>query len=276
MAVPRAIDSARITDSQPGILLIGHGSRDEVGNEEFKCLAGALRNALSPKLVATCYLELRQPDISAGFRELHAQGVNEIVIAPVLLFDARHARQDIPAEVAKFREEAADVKLRYAESLGRHPAVMVLAQKRLEEVLVEQASQPFTSCIVVFRGTSDPVAQQAIQAFVDARRPAMVQAAQGDVAVSLAYVAAAEPRLKDVLDQSLAAGAEKILLLPHLLFHGEVLAEIRQLAAETAEKFPQTEILVADHLGVGLRTMARGSELLVEAFLDRIRDAQSF
>jgi sirohydrochlorin cobaltochelatase len=252
--------------------LIGHGTRDELGNDEFLSLAKAIAADLSPIPAVTCYLELRQPDILVGLRELHARGADEIVVAPLLLFDARHALEDIPGEASEFLDEHPDVKLRYAGALGRHPKVMELALDRARAVAGHRKQ---TFCIVVVRGTSNVAAQRTVRELVEEQRPALETLFGQATEVSLAYVAAADPRLKDAIATAVAAGARRIVLLPHILFHGEVLTEIRHLANETAASHPEIEVLVADHLGAGLLTGDQHSKLLIEAFLDRIQEALS-
>ncbi len=256
-----------------GVVLIGHGTRDVQGTEEFAALAASLRERLSPQPITDCYLELREPDIPTGIRQLLEMGVRSIIAAPILLFAARHAREDIPAEIRRELNLYPEIKWLQTEPLGCHPQLLELAELRLAELLGSSAGEApaegSTQYLIVARGTSDAIARQDIEAFVDRRR-ASIEAHSRDCEVSLAYVAAAEPRLKDALAAAVAKKPGKIIVLPHVLFYGEVLGEIRNLA-EQASQQSGIEVLVADHLAAGIQNQARGTDLLVSACEARIR-----
>src|SRR5215212_2590757 len=93
--------AARSYNSPPlpphaGILLIGHGTRDAAGHQEFLVTAQRLQEAVPGNPVEPCFLELSQPTISEGWHRLAARGVTQIVATPLLLFSAGHAKRDIP------------------------------------------------------------------------------------------------------------------------------------------------------------------------------------
>src|SRR5436190_70542 len=83
-----------------GLLLVGHGTRDSAGLAEFRELHRLLVERAGELPVESCFLELAEPNISAGIEALLARGVRQIVVAPLLLFAAGHAKRDIPEGVA--------------------------------------------------------------------------------------------------------------------------------------------------------------------------------
>src|SRR6476646_7331453 len=88
-----------------GLLVVGHGSREAVGVEEFLATARLVAEAAHPAPVEACFLEFARPTIAEGFRALAARGVRRIVVAPALLFSAGHDLRDIPAAVASVAAE---------------------------------------------------------------------------------------------------------------------------------------------------------------------------
>src|SRR5262245_56819399 len=119
-----------------GLLLVGHGTRSEVGTAQFLALAKAIRNRVSDELrVEAAFLELQQPDIEAAVGRLVDQGIDQLVTMPLLLFAAGHAKEDVPGAVAGAlaRRERSDIRLTQAQHLGRHSAVVELSRLRMEE-----------------------------------------------------------------------------------------------------------------------------------------------
>ena len=84
-----------------GLLIVGHGTRSEVGTAQFLALAERIRKSAGGQLaVEPAFLELQQPDIDAAVGNLVAQGVKQLVVMPLLLFAAGHAKEDVPNAVA--------------------------------------------------------------------------------------------------------------------------------------------------------------------------------
>lgn len=110
-----------------GILLIGHGSRDVGGQGEFMCVARALAEQLPDEAVEGCFLELAEPTIESALGRLVARGTNDLVVVPLLLFAAGHARQDIPAAVASAAAGYAGLTIRQTEPLGCEPDLVRLS-----------------------------------------------------------------------------------------------------------------------------------------------------
>src|SRR5438309_12008985 len=123
----RTFDPSALT----GILLVGHGTRSEVGTAQFLALADDLRASLRPTAVEPAFLELQQPAIDAAVEQLLAGGCQRIVTFPLLLFAAGHAKEDIPAAVASAlaRRGRNDVVQLQAGHLGCHPALVELSAR---------------------------------------------------------------------------------------------------------------------------------------------------
>ena len=80
-----------------GVMLCGHGSRNQRAVGEFAVLADALKARLPGVPVEYGYLEFANPVIHQGLDRLAEQGVKHVLAVPGMLFAAGHAKNDIPA-----------------------------------------------------------------------------------------------------------------------------------------------------------------------------------
>ena len=78
------------------ILLIGHGSRLVEANEALVVLGELVTKKRPGTIVAHGFLQLAKPDIEEAFAKLDEEGVEEITVVPVFLYEGVHIREDIP------------------------------------------------------------------------------------------------------------------------------------------------------------------------------------
>src|SRR5262245_11520322 len=100
-----------------GLLLVGHGTRDAAGQEEFLKLASLVSGRRSALIVEPCYLEFAGPTIAQGVDRAVARGAHRLTVAPILLFAAGHAKQDIPAAVMNAAARHAGLTVRQLDPL---------------------------------------------------------------------------------------------------------------------------------------------------------------
>lgn len=242
-----------------GLLLVGHGTRELAGVAEFlECaqrIAGQTNAPSEPG-----FLEFAQPTIADALAALVRRGARRIVVAPLLLFAAGHAKRDIPDAVAAAAAENGVTECCQSEHLGCHEAIVRLSALRYRQAIADDpVSDDQTALVMVGRGSHDESATREMQRFVALRAQAtpVGQARAG-------FVAMAEPRLSDVLDEAVASGARRIVVQPHLLFGGVLLERIGRLVDEYAERFGHIRWITAGQLGP--------SGELVEAVLGRATD----
>ncbi|MGE0758222.1 MAG: sirohydrochlorin chelatase [Pirellulaceae bacterium] len=249
-----------------GLLVIGHGSRDNAGLAEYEQAVRLVAARLPDVVVQASYLELAEPTIGAGLERLVAAGAARILAVPLLLLAAGHARRDIPAELSDASRRWPGLDIRLAGHLGCHARLLELSQLRLYEGLrmcgeSGAAAAGSWRLIVVGRGSSDEQARQELGEYVRALAERM-----GASGVEIAYVAAAHPRLGEALSKYEGLPGTRLLVLPHLLFQGEVLREIRECVAGFCKRNPASRVCVAPHLGP--------SPLLVDVIVARWQEAQ--
>ncbi|MEN8214666.1 MAG: CbiX/SirB N-terminal domain-containing protein [Pseudomonadota bacterium] len=102
------------------LILVSHGSRREASNEEVRRLAQRLsihkRNDFDD--VSAAFLELAEPSIPAGILAAVERGADEVTVMPYFLSAGRHVTEDIPAEVARAREQCPECVIDIAPYIG--------------------------------------------------------------------------------------------------------------------------------------------------------------
>ncbi len=229
-----------------GVLLIGHGTRDAVGNDQFFALAGLLARQIAPVPVQGCLLELQRPSIAEGWDLLARQGVRHIHAVPLLLFAAGHAKSDIPLELANCQRAWPAISWDQTRPLSRCPELLDLVVRRIDDVLAaEPLQRDRTALVMVGRGSYDPCAEADMKLLahcVGSRRQFRE--------VATAFYAMAQPKLPEVLD-NLAANRsiEAIIVQPHLLFAGAIDHAVRDLVAQSQQRHPHCRHHCSQYLG---------------------------
>ena len=120
------------------LLLVAHGSRRDESNAEVKALANQLLSAESGFADIDCaFLEIAQPSIPDGLRQLIAKGALEIVVMPYFLSAGRHVSSDIPAEIEQVRVEHPEINIRMAPYLGASAEIAQIVMQQASSVLQE-------------------------------------------------------------------------------------------------------------------------------------------
>jgi sirohydrochlorin cobaltochelatase len=254
-------ESASAAPPFDGLLLVGHGTRESAGVAEFGEFARKVAARLAPVPVAPCFLELAEPLIADGVDSLAAQGVRRMVVAPVLLFAAVHAKLDIPEAVTAALAGRPPMSWRQASHLGLDPRVLELSARRFAaavdaaEAEHEKVSPDETLLVVVGRGSRDP---EALAEF--AEYAARHAAAVGCRNYQTAFLAMAVPTLSAALDRAAASRYRRIVVQPHLLFGGVLVEQVRDEVAGRQRSTPEKQWQATGHLGP--------DELLVAAVVE--------
>lgn len=248
------MDSTR--SDQLGYLLVGHGTRDPIGQAEFREVVRLVADRL-PQSVAGAFLELAEPTIAEGLNELCQAGVRRVLIVPLLLFSAGHAKRDVPDEVAQAAAKFGLKIVGQSGALELHPQLLELSRLRFRSSVDGlENKDPQTKLLMVGRGGSDAAALEMMR-----RYTAALSASLG-IAADTAYVALAKPSVEEALETLATSGATCMIVQPHLLFAGEVMQTIHQRVTEARQAFPHIEWSTGKYLGP--------HPLLVDALIDQI------
>jgi precorrin-8X/cobalt-precorrin-8 methylmutase len=241
------------------IVIAGHGSRDPEGISEFEQLAKLVRQRAGERQVEHGFLEFARPTIDEAARSLIATGQQRIVIVPLVLLAAAHAKNDLPSEVLALQKEFSATQFSYGAPLHLHPNILRLFRQRIieAEARSSQKIRRSASCLVVVgRGTTDPDANSDVS-----KLARMLQEGMGFGGSYVCYSGTAKPLVADGLGQAVSLGFERFVVAPFFLFTGVLVKRIYDAADAIAVDHPKLEFLKAEYLGV--------DPLLADAFLER-------
>src|SRR5215212_11756758 len=96
----------------PALVALAHGSRDPRSAETITALVDEVR-ALRPDLrIEPAFLELSKPSFQTVVNKLVRARYDEIVVVPLLLTEAYHAKVDVPEAVAAATARHEGLKIR--------------------------------------------------------------------------------------------------------------------------------------------------------------------
>ena len=110
----------RLPDSY-AICLIGHGSRDPEGVQDFLTLSKKLRERKFCHIVEFGFLEFENPDITEALSACQRNGVKNIIILPGILFSGKHTQRDVPHTASAVFRNHPEINLIFAEPLATQP-----------------------------------------------------------------------------------------------------------------------------------------------------------
>jgi sirohydrochlorin cobaltochelatase len=241
--------------SETGVLVCGHGSRDDEAVREFELLAAALRPRFPDWDFATGYLEFATPNIRDGLAALVARGAKRIYAVPGMLFAASHVKNDLPWEMNSFIAEHPGIELRLGRDLAIDVKLINAAADRIAAATPGDRSDALL--VVVGRGTNDPDANSNI-----AKIARMLWEGLGFGWAEVAFSGVAHPRVDAALDRAARLEFRRIVVFPYFLFTGVLVKRIYAATDGAALRHPEIEFVKAAYL--------RDHPLLLDAFVERV------
>jgi sirohydrochlorin cobaltochelatase len=274
--------------SDLAVLVVGHGTRKPSGQQQLKELVEQMRRIEPSWRMEASFLELAEPTIEQAIEGLSAQGFRRILVVPILLFTAAHAKSDIPDAVSVFAAKHGITVVGQTPSLGTAREVIVLSNRRYIEITsqAQERGCPEGHCgygypqacaevcpmrgksprrvalAMVGRGTSDP------EALAHMRRFTELAAEQRSLAwVSTGFFAGGVPSVDELLAQAAALRpsdptdpisssefstnltCDTVVIQPHLLFEGELMDQLRARVRRWRQESPDREWVLARCLG---------------------------
>jgi sirohydrochlorin cobaltochelatase len=254
----------RTTSSEPALLIVGHGSRDPRGAEEFQELVSLVR-ARAPMPVEGGFIELSRPPISECVNNLRERGAREVSAVPLMLLAAGHAKDDVPATLVREKLTHPDLDFHYGRALGIRPELLELMDERISAVVPEEEREG-TAVLIVGRGSSDPDANSDLakmaRLFFEGRPYPLVETA---------FVSLAPPSVPEALERCRRLGAPRAAVFSYFLFTGVLEERIREQSRNFAEDNPEVEVRYAGYFGPDARVAALVMERYRESFEGDIR-----
>jgi sirohydrochlorin ferrochelatase len=122
-----------IQTPKEAIILIGHGSRIPLANQDMDRVALGLRDRLPTTLVETCVLTAPGPYLHDIFKKCVDSGAEKITVVPYFLYMGVHIRDDIPRMLKEEARLYPFVRIILSPYLGYDELLVELVIKRAEE-----------------------------------------------------------------------------------------------------------------------------------------------
>lgn len=112
------------SETDHGLILFGHGARNPQWAEPMKRMRAWLQAQPQAPQVEIAFLEFIEPDLFTAVATLHARGVEQITVVPVFLAGGGHLQRDLPAMLARLREQYPALDFRLAGAAGEDESVV--------------------------------------------------------------------------------------------------------------------------------------------------------
>ena len=246
--------------SEIGIMVCGHGSRDDQAVSEFASVARGLAERLPQYPVESGFLEFATPVIRDGLDRLAERGCTRILAIPGMLFAAGHAKNDIPSVLNTWAAAHPEIQVDYARELGIDVKMMRAAGDRVREALAGAGNgvpASETLLAVVGRGASDPDANSNV-----AKVTRMLWEGLGFGWAETVYSGVTFPLVEPGLEHAVRLGFRRIIVFPYFLFTGRLVKRIYQHTDIVAARHPEVEFIHAPYLN--------DHPLVLDCFVDRV------
>lgn len=236
-----------MTNKKIGIMLCGHGSRDDQAIKEFNHFVQRFAEIYPEYPISSGFLEFANPVIRNGLEALKNHGVQHIIALPIMLFAAGHVKNDIPSVLQQFSAENPAIKVEFGRDFAIDPALVAAAAERI--IFAEESSKfpdiqrHETLLLVVGRGTSDPDANANI-----AKISRMLWEGMGFGWAEVAYSGVTYPRVDESLAHAVKLGYQRIIVFPYFLFTGVLVDRIYAATDQAAARNPSIEFIKAPYL----------------------------
>ena len=250
-----------------GVLLVGHGTRDPVGQQQFRQLCQQCTALLDSLPCQLAFLELAEPSIPVAVESLvEQQQVQQLLVVPVLLFTAGHAEQDIPAAVDEVLQPMGIGLVGQTQSLECSREVLELSARRFREAACAGLGCPpcrgdlcnQAAWVLVGRGSSSLAAADKMREFTRLRH-----AMTPTRIVETAFIFGHSPSVAQALDAVARSDAKRVIVQPHLLFSGLLLEQLAEQVEFRRRQNVQQHWSLTPTLGA--------DQLLAELLVDRVR-----
>jgi sirohydrochlorin ferrochelatase len=210
----------------PALVALAHGSRDPRSAQTIKALVDEVK-AMRPDLrVEPAFLELSRPSFDTVVDRLVKAGYDEIVVVPLLLTRAYHAKVDVPEAVAAAGARHPDLRIRATDVLGLEPVFLEVLDRRLRAALKEARVRELDALVLAAAGSSDALANQAVA------RLARLWGSTHRLPTVAAYASAAPPATGEAVRQFRAEGRRHIAVGSLFLAPGTLPDRAAELALE--------------------------------------------
>jgi sirohydrochlorin ferrochelatase len=175
-------------------------------------VVGALARLRPDVDVRLAFLDLNKPSVHRAIDAVAAQGHTEVVVVPLLLGNAFHARVDLPGLLAAARARHRRLRITQADVLGPDPRLVTALRDRVLATGADPRNNRLGIAVAAV-GSSSAAANRRT------RRVGRLLSAGTSWLTSVCF-ATTEPTLPQAITELRAQGCEQIIVAPWFLAPG--------------------------------------------------------
>jgi sirohydrochlorin ferrochelatase len=210
----------------PALVALAHGSRDPRSAQTIKALVDEVRRMRPDLRIEPAFLELSKPSFSTVVDRLVKAGYDEIVVVPLLLTEAYHAKVDVPRAVEEATVRHEGLRIRATNVLGLEAVFLEVLDRRLRAALRAARVRELDALVLAAAGSSDQLANQAVT------RLARLWGSTHRLPTVAAYASATPPATGEAVRQFRAEGRRHIAVGSLFLAPGTLPDRAAELALE--------------------------------------------
>ncbi|MBF4162261.1 sirohydrochlorin chelatase [Nocardioides acrostichi] len=233
----------------PALIALAHGSRDPRSAATVRALVAEVRRQHPGIRAEAAFLDLSTPAFDAVVDRLVDEGHDEIVVVPLLLTEAFHARVDVPAAVAEANARHPQCRVQATPVLGTERCFLEVLDVRMREALRTARVRELDALVLAAAGSSDPLANQAVA------RMARVWGQHHKLPVTAAFASAAPPATGEAVRAFRAEGRRHVAVASLFLAPGRLPDRAAELALEAGAVAVSAPL--GDHSEVARVVLAR-------------------
>jgi sirohydrochlorin ferrochelatase len=238
------------------LVAASHGTDNIGGAKSISDLVKKVADSLPETLVLEAFVDVQQPDVPTVLSAAAAQGATESLVVPLLLATGYHVRQDIAD--AAFE---AGKTVQISPALGPDDRMVEVLIRRLDEAGATAETAEGDLIVLAVAGSSDARAQAESELVKLMFEEALSKRNGSPTTAELAFLSAAEPKLKDLIPKlKFQHPRKRVVIATYLLADGYFAGLTKKVGAHLA-----TEPLLVDG--------TEPPQQLVDIILDRFTAA---
>ena len=210
----------------PALVALAHGSRDPRSAATIAALVDEVRSMRPDLRIEKAFLELSRPSFQTVVDRLVKAGHDEIVVVPLLLTEAHHAKVDVPQAVAVAAARHENRKIRTTAVLGLEACFLEVLDLRMRQALKTARVRELDALVLAAAGSSDALANQTVA------RLARAWGQRHKLPVTAAFASAAPPATGEAVRAFRAQGKRHIAVASLFLAPGFLPDRAAELATE--------------------------------------------
>lgn len=227
------------------ILLVGHGSREDSGNQEIREFVRLWRERQPHWRIEVCFIEFAPPSLHDGLLAA-ARGARRVLVLPLILNAAGHVKMEIPEAIEHARAHCPDTEFLYGPHLTACDPILAILKRRLRKAMasLDMPDPTTTGVVLLGRGSSDRAANGDM-----AKMARWLQEESDHELVELAFTGITWPRLERVVQRQALLGMRQVVVLPYYLYTGTLMQRIHRQVEHLRAQYPQLRFAGGTHFG---------------------------